>query len=36
MMIKVYKIHHSPNVWEDPKAYKPERFPMDEGLPTKE
>ena len=35
-MIRVYNIHHSPDVLEDPEAYKPERFPMDEGLPTEE
>ena len=34
VMISVYNIHHSPAVWDDPEAFKPERFPLDEPVPT--
>ena len=33
-MISVYNIHHSPAVWEDPEAFRPERFPLDEPVPN--
>ncbi len=34
VMISVYNIHHSEAVWEDPEAFRPERFPLDEPVPT--
>lgn len=34
VMISVYNIHHSPLVWEDPEAFLPERFPLDQPYPT--
>ena len=34
VMISVYNIHHSPAVWDDPEAFRPERFPLDEPVPT--
>ena len=34
VMISVYNIHHSPAVWEDPEAFRPERFPLDEPVPN--
>ena len=34
VMISVYNIHHSLAVWDDPEAFKPERFPLDEPVPT--
>ena len=33
-MISVYNIHHSPAVWEDPEAFRPERFALDEPVPN--
>ncbi|KAK9823343.1 hypothetical protein WJX72_002053 [[Myrmecia] bisecta] len=36
VMISVYNIHRSPAVWEDPDAFKPERFPLDEPAPTEQ
>lgn len=34
VMISVYNIHHSPAVWEDAEAFRPERFPLDQPVPT--
>jgi Cytochrome P450 len=34
VMISVYNIHRSPAVWDDADDFKPERFPIDEPLPT--
>ncbi len=36
VMISVYNIHHSPAVWEEPEAFRPERFPLDEPVPTEQ
>ncbi|WIA43808.1 hypothetical protein OEZ86_010226 [Tetradesmus obliquus] len=36
VMISVYNIHHSPQVWEDPEAFLPERFPLDQPMPTEQ
>ena len=34
VMISVYNIHHSPAVWDEPEAFKPERFSLDEPVPN--
>lgn len=34
VMISVYNIHHSAAVWDDPEAFKPERFSLDDPMPT--
>lgn len=31
IMVNVYNIHHDPTKWDDPYAFKPERFLDDEG-----
>lgn len=36
VMISVYNIHHSPAVWDDPEAFKPERFPLDQPAPNEQ
>ncbi len=37
VMISVYNIHHSPDVWEDAEAYIPERFgPLDGPVPNEQ
>eukprot|EP00878_Enallax_costatus_P024806 GHUV01026495.1.p1 GENE.GHUV01026495.1~~GHUV01026495.1.p1 ORF type:complete len:533 (+),score=153.01 GHUV01026495.1:330-1928(+) len=36
VMISVYNIHHSPQVWEDPEAFLPERFPLDQPIPSEQ
>lgn len=35
-MISVYNIHHSPDVWDDPEAFKPERFNLDDPIPSEQ
>ena len=34
IIISVYNIHHSPAVWPDAEAFKPERFPLDQPVPN--
>lgn len=34
VMISVYNIHRSKAVWDDPDTFRPERFPLDEAVPT--
>eukprot|EP00210_Caulerpa_lentillifera_P002587 g2481.t1 len=29
ILLSIYNIHHSPEVWDQPEAFTPERFPMD-------
>jgi carotene epsilon-monooxygenase len=36
VMISVYNIHHSPLVWEDAEAFKPDRFPLDGPVPNEQ
>ena len=36
VMISVYNIHHSRAVWDDPEAFRPERFPLDGPIPTEQ
>ncbi len=36
VMISVYNIHHSPDVWDDPEAFKPERFNLDDPVPSEQ
>lgn len=36
VMISVYNIHHSPAVWEDPEAFRPERFDLDGPVPNEQ
>ena len=37
IMISVYNIHRSPAVWDDPDAFRPERFgPLDGPVPTEQ
>lgn len=36
VMISVYNIHHSPQVWENPEAFMPERFPLDQPMPNEQ
>lgn len=36
VMISVYNIHRSPAVWEDPDSFIPERFPLDEPVPSEQ
>lgn len=33
-LAQVYNIHHSEAVWENPEAFEPERFPLDQPVPT--
>ena len=35
-MISVYNIHRSPAVWDAPNEFRPERFPLDEPVPTEQ
>jgi carotene epsilon-monooxygenase len=34
VIVSVYNIHHSPEVWDDPEEFIPERFPLDKQAPT--
>ena len=36
VMISVYNIHRSPAVWDDPNDFRPERFPLDQPVPTEQ
>lgn len=36
VMISVYNIHHSPAVWDEPEAFRPDRFPLDAPPPTEQ
>ncbi len=36
VMISVYNIHRSPAVWADPHAFRPERFPLDQPVPSEQ
>ncbi len=36
VMISVYNIHRSPAVWDDPNDFRPERFPLDEPVPSEQ
>lgn len=35
-MISVYNIHHSPAVWDDAEAFRPERFSVDTPTPNEQ
>ena len=35
-MISVYNIHRSPAVWDAPNEFRPERFSLDEPVPTEQ
>lgn len=34
VMVSVYNIHHSPQVWEDAEDFRPERFDLEAPIPT--
>lgn len=34
ILLSIYNIHHSPEVWQNPEAFIPERFSMDGPLPN--
>lgn len=36
VMISVYNIHHSPAVWDDAEAFRPERFSLDTPTPNEQ
>jgi carotene epsilon-monooxygenase len=36
VMISVYNIHHSPDVWDNPEEFMPERFDLDAPIPTEQ
>ena len=36
VMISVYNIHRSPVVWDEPDAFRPERFPLDRPVPNEQ
>ncbi len=36
VMISVYNIHRSPAVWDEPNTFCPERFPLNEPVPSEQ
>jgi carotenoid epsilon hydroxylase len=36
VMISVYNIHHSPDVWDDAEEFRPERFNLDDPVPNEQ
>ena len=36
VIVSVYNIHHSSEVWEEPEAFKPERFSLDAAVPNEQ
>ena len=34
VMISVYNIHHSPQVWDNAEEFQPERFNLDDPVPN--
>ncbi|CAL8471950.1 g11492 [Coccomyxa elongata] len=36
VMISVYNIHRSPAVWDEPNTFRPERFPLNEPVPSEQ
>lgn len=34
IIVSVYNIHHSDQVWDDPEAFLPERFSLEDPPPT--
>ena len=36
MIVSVYNIHRNPDVWEDPEAFLPERFPLADPIPNEQ
>ena len=36
VMISVYNIHHSPDVWDDAEEFRPERFNLDDPIPNEQ
>ena len=34
VIVSVYNIHHSPEVWDDPEEFRPERFDLSKAVPN--
>merc|ERR1712078_583646 len=34
ILLSIYNLHRNPDVWEDPDAFKPERFDLDGPVPN--